>query len=86
MQLLPQSLVRVWQEKSSWEGPYKLIAVDNKDYTVEIKGKYAVFRSTVVKPYYEDLAAKATRAEDLAIEKSQAMEATQAEDPAIEKP
>jgi hypothetical protein len=76
-QLLPQSLVRVWREKRGWEGPYKLVAVDNEDCTVEIKSIHAVFRSTVVKPYYEDPTAESIRAEDLAIEKSQAAKATQ---------
>jgi len=70
-QLPPQSLVRVWREKRGWEGPYKMVTIENEDCTVEINGRHAVFRSTAVKPYYEDPAAEATQVEDLATENAE---------------
>jgi hypothetical protein len=53
-QLPLQSQVRVWREKNGWQGPYRLIAVDGENCTIEMDRGPATFRSTVVKPYYED--------------------------------
>src|SRR5947207_4262206 len=71
MQLLPQSLVRVWREKSGWKGPYKLIATGNEDCTVEINSRHAIFRSTIVKPYYENPATEVAQVENPASETEQ---------------
>ncbi|EAQ83592.1 hypothetical protein CHGG_09996 [Chaetomium globosum CBS 148.51] len=50
-----QSRVRVWREKSRrWEGPFTLIGVHDEDCIVETSRGAQKFRSTVVKPYYED--------------------------------
>lgn len=50
-----QSRVRVWREKShSWEGPFTLIGVHDEECIVETGRGAQKFRSTVVKPYYED--------------------------------
>jgi hypothetical protein len=43
----------------------------NEECTVEINDRHATFRSTIVKPYYEDPAVEATQVEDLAIEEVQ---------------
>ncbi|WYZ42470.1 hypothetical protein EsH8_VI_000169 [Colletotrichum jinshuiense] len=49
-----QSLVRVWREKQGWQGPFRLIATNGEDCTVDLPHGPRTFRSTVVKPYYED--------------------------------
>ncbi|EAQ91892.1 hypothetical protein CHGG_00127 [Chaetomium globosum CBS 148.51] len=46
---------KVWREKSRrWEGPFTLIGVHDEDCIVETSRGAQKFRSTVVKPYYED--------------------------------
>ncbi|KAF6807096.1 hypothetical protein CPLU01_15834 [Colletotrichum plurivorum] len=47
------SQVRVWREKEGWTGPYRLLAADGEDCTVDVSGPRN-FRSTVVKPYHAD--------------------------------
>jgi hypothetical protein len=59
-QLPVGSLVRVWREKNGWQGPYKLLATNDEDCTIETDRGQATFRSTVVKPYYEDQSMEAT--------------------------
>jgi hypothetical protein len=59
-----QSLVRVWREKTGWEGPYKLVAVDNEECTLDMNGRHGMFRSTVVKPYYKDPMVELARPEN----------------------
>ncbi|KAI0994393.1 hypothetical protein K3495_g13789 [Podosphaera aphanis] len=55
IQSLPlQSEVRVWREKDGWQGPFKIIATDRHNVTVDMVNGPVTFRSTVVKPYYRD--------------------------------
>lgn len=49
-----QSEVCVWREKEGWQGPYKVIATDGHNVTVDTVNGPVTFRSTVVKPYYRD--------------------------------
>ncbi|KAK1953493.1 hypothetical protein LY78DRAFT_536072, partial [Colletotrichum sublineola] len=49
-----QSPVRVWREKEGWQGPYRLIAVNGTECTVEFPRGPRTFRSTVVKPYHHE--------------------------------
>jgi hypothetical protein len=49
-----QSDVLVYREKNRWSGPYKLIAINRETCTVQMPYGPTDFRSTVVKPYYED--------------------------------
>lgn len=49
-----QSDMRVWREKEGWQGPYKLIAVDSHDFTLDLPNGPVKFRSTLVRPYYHD--------------------------------
>jgi len=58
--LPPNSPVLVWREgntsqSSYWDGPYILLAVNGKTYTVKLPNGPTTFRSTVVKPYLLDL-------------------------------
>ena len=53
-----QSDVRVWREKEGWTGPYKLIATEEETCTIDMSRGPAKFRSTAVKPYYEEEEAK----------------------------
>ncbi|KAH0425958.1 polyprotein [Colletotrichum camelliae] len=53
-QLPLNSNVRVWREKSGWEGPFRIIAADGETYKVETPRGIKTFRSTTVKPYYTD--------------------------------
>lgn len=50
-----QSEVRVWREKHGWQGPYKLLATDGHDLTLDLPNGPTVFRSTLVQPYYRDV-------------------------------
>ncbi|KAI1002730.1 hypothetical protein K3495_g5472 [Podosphaera aphanis] len=55
IQSLPlQSEVCVWREKDGWQGPFKIIATDRHNVTVDMVNGPVAFRSTVVKPYYRD--------------------------------
>ncbi len=49
-----QSDVRVWREKDGWNGPFKLLAIDGHTCTIQMPYGPAQFRSTVVKPYYNE--------------------------------
>jgi hypothetical protein len=51
--------VLVWREGNTnqlghWDGPYKLLAVEAETCTVQINSGSTAFRSTVVKPYFQD--------------------------------
>lgn len=67
-----QSKVKVWRESSGWTGPHKLLAF-NDDQTaavVDFNGRQATFRTTVVRPYYEDehTATQASRNNDTIVD------------------
>lgn len=47
-----QSEVRVWREKDGWKGPYKIIANERGNITVDMIDGPTTFRSTTVRPYY----------------------------------
>ncbi|KAL0929723.1 uncharacterized protein CTRU02_215366 [Colletotrichum truncatum] len=49
-----RSQVRVWREKKGWTGPFTLAAINGETCTVDTPRGPKTFRSTVVKPYYED--------------------------------
>ncbi|EGY23394.1 uncharacterized protein VDAG_04832 [Verticillium dahliae VdLs.17] len=49
-----QSLVRVWREKQGWQGPFKLLATKGETCTLDLPQGPRDFRSTVIKPFYED--------------------------------
>lgn len=49
-----QSDVRVWREKEGWQGPYKLLAVEGHDFTLDLPNGPVKFRSTLVRPYFRD--------------------------------
>lgn len=49
-----QSEIQVWKEKEGWQGPYKVAAIDSHNITLNIPNGPAVFRSTVLQPYYRD--------------------------------
>ncbi|KAF4470944.1 Ribonuclease H, partial [Fusarium albosuccineum] len=56
---LPKTLplgseVLVYREKEKWDGPFKVLAVDDTEVTVELDHGPASFRSTAVKPYNRD--------------------------------
>ena len=46
------SEVRIWRKKKGWNGPYKLLAINGKIYTINIPYRPTNFRLTIVKPYY----------------------------------
>jgi len=47
------SSVLVWREPGKWTGPYPLLGVDKENCSVDLPSGPTLFRSTVVKPYYE---------------------------------
>jgi hypothetical protein len=49
-----QSEMLVWREKEGWQGPYKLLAVDGHDVTLDLPNGPIKFRSTMVKKYFRD--------------------------------
>lgn len=55
--LTVNSLVRVYREKKGWTGPFRLIAIEGENCTVQGSHGSHTFRSTQVKPYYQDPAA-----------------------------
>ena len=61
--LQPNSKVIVWREhggptkRGAWDGPHTLVSVEGETCTVDAEGLHGhqKFRSTSVKPYYEDI-------------------------------
>jgi hypothetical protein len=49
-----QSEVRVWREKHGWQGPYKILAIDGHNITLDMVNGPTTFRSTVIRPYHRD--------------------------------
>jgi len=48
------SMVKVYREKRGWTGPYKLLSIDGETCRIEMqRGSPVNFRTTVVRPYYE---------------------------------
>jgi len=71
--------VRVWRERKGWLGPFELIATDGENCTIALKdGTHSIFRSTSVKPYYED---EANTEHDPPIQPDEADEAIEADIP-----
>ena len=55
LQGLPiNSKVLVWRKKEKWTGPWKLLSMEGETCKVELQNGPTTFRSTVVKPYYEE--------------------------------
>ena len=46
------SKVLVWRKSGNWNRPYRLLAVENKTYCVQLPSGPTSFRSTSVKPYF----------------------------------
>src|SRR6266568_4603791 len=46
------SEVLVWRESGSWNGPYRLLAVENEICCVQLFSGPTSFKSTSVKPYF----------------------------------
>ena len=46
------SEVLIWRESSNWNGPYRLLAVENETCCVQLPSGPTSFRSTSVKPYF----------------------------------
>ena len=49
-----QSEVLVWRENRGWQGPYKILAIDNQDVTLDMPNGPTNFRSTALQPYHRD--------------------------------
>jgi hypothetical protein len=52
MDLSLQSEVRVWRENGGWQGPFRIVAHDGQNVTLELFNGPATFRSTMVAPYH----------------------------------
>src|ERR1035438_2655262 len=46
--------VLVWREEKGWQGPYQLLAMDGETAQIQLPNGPRSFRSTAVKPFYED--------------------------------
>ena len=46
------SEVRVWRENDGWQGPYKILQVDDHNVVLDMVNGPTSFRSTVCHPYY----------------------------------
>ena len=46
------SKVLIWRESGSWNGPYRLLAVEDETCCVQLPSGPTSFRSTSVKPYF----------------------------------
>jgi hypothetical protein len=44
--------VRVWRENGGWQGPFRVVAHDGQNVTLELPNGPAIFRSTMVALYY----------------------------------
>ncbi|KAI0993887.1 hypothetical protein K3495_g14297, partial [Podosphaera aphanis] len=49
------SQVLVWREKGGWDGPYTLLAINNETCKIQLANHISEFRTTVVKPYLEEI-------------------------------
>lgn len=47
-----QSEVLIFREKDKWDGPFKLLAIENPNVVVETANGPVTFRATLAKPYY----------------------------------
>jgi hypothetical protein len=52
MDLPLQSEVRVWRKNGGWQGPFRVVAHDGQNVTLELPNGPATFRSTMVAPYH----------------------------------
>jgi hypothetical protein len=52
MDLPLQNEVRVWRENEGWQGPFKVVAHDGQNVTLELSNGPATFRSTMVALYH----------------------------------
>ena len=50
--LLLNSKVLVWRESGNWNGPYRLLAVENEMCCVQLPSGPTSFKSMSVKPYF----------------------------------
>lgn len=49
-----QSQVRVWRGRKGWHGPFRLLATDSENCTIDHPRGPRIFRSTMVKPFHQD--------------------------------
>ena len=47
------SEVLVWRESGNWTRPYRLLAVEDKTYCIQLPSRLTNFRSISVKPYFQ---------------------------------
>jgi hypothetical protein len=52
MDLPLQNKVRVWRENGGWQGPFRVVAHDGQNVTLELSNGPATFRSTMVASYH----------------------------------
>jgi hypothetical protein len=52
MDLPLQNEVRVWRENEGWQGPFRVVAHDGQNVTLELPNGPATFRSTMVASYH----------------------------------
>jgi hypothetical protein len=52
MNLPLQNEMRVWRENGGWQGPFRIVAHDGQNVTLELPNGPATFRSTMVAPYH----------------------------------
>jgi hypothetical protein len=52
MDLPLQNEMRVWRENGGWQGPFRVIAHDGQNVTLELPNGPATFRSTMVALHY----------------------------------
>jgi hypothetical protein len=53
MDLPLQSKMRVWRENEGWQGSFRVIAHNGQNIILELFNGPAIFRSTMVAPYYK---------------------------------
>jgi hypothetical protein len=52
MDLSLQNEMRVWRDNGGWQGPFRVIAQDGQNVTLELFNGPAIFRSMMVASYY----------------------------------
>jgi hypothetical protein len=52
MDLPLQSEMRVWRENGGWQGPFRVVAHDGQNVTLELPNGPAIFRFTMVVLYH----------------------------------
>ena len=61
------SKVLIQQESSNWTGPYRLLAVEDETYYIQLPSGPISFRSTSVKPYFQPKTAYNAKLDELKV-------------------